>query len=110
MKIPILFLAALMVAAPAGAQDLPAEVAKHVIDRCYTATAHFRLWKARRDGYRVPLTASTIIAELKSAEHTQPFIEKLVETVQGQERESRMRLYDIAFVECFLSSAGEGDL
>lgn len=70
MKIPMLFLAALMIAVPAGAQDLPAEVAKHVIDRCYTATAHFRLWKARSDGHRVPLTASTIIAELKSAKHT----------------------------------------
>ena len=109
MKTPMLFLAALMIAVPVSAQDLPAEVAKHVIDRCYTASAHFRLWKARSGGYQVPLTASAIVAELKRAEHTQPFIEKIVETVKGQERESRMRLYDIAFVECFLSSAGEGD-
>ena len=109
MKIPMLFLAALMIAVPVSAQDLQAEVAKHVIDRCYTASAHFRLWKARSDGYQVPLTASAIVAELKRAEHTQPFIEKLVETVRGQQPESRMQLYDIAFVECFLSSAGEGD-
>ena len=109
MKNPMLFLAALTIAVPVSAQDLTAEVSEHVIDRCYTASAHFRLWKARSDGYRVPLTASSVIAELKGAEHTQLFIEKLVETVQGQDRESRMRLYDIAFVECFLSSAGEGD-
>lgn len=47
-------------------------------------------------------------AELERAEHTRPFIDKLVETVKGKDRESRMRLYDIASVERFPSSAGEG--
>ena len=107
MKTPILILAALLIAGPAGAQDLRAEISDEVIDRCYKAAAHFRLWQARRGGHRVPLTAASIVAELKRAEHTEPFIEKLVETVEDEDRETRKRLYDIAFVECFLSSAGE---
>ena len=107
MKIPTLILAALLISGPAGAQDLRAEISDEVIDRCYEAAAHFRLWQARRGGHLVPLTAASVVAELKRAEHTEPFIEKLVETVEGKDRETRKRLYDIAFVECFLSSAGE---
>ena len=107
MKAPILILTALLISSPVSAQDLRAEISDEVIDRCYNAAAHFRLWQARRDGHRIPLTAASIVAELKQADHTEPFIAKLVETVKDEDRETRMRLYDIAFVECFLSSVGE---
>ena len=40
---------------------------------------------------------------LKTAPHTEHLITALAETVKGHDAETRARLYDIAFVECFLS-------
>ena len=108
MKTPTLILAALLISGPAGAQDLRAEISDEVIDRCYEAAAHFRLWQARSGGYLVPLTAASIVAELKRAEHTEGRSSK------SSSRRSKARIArpgggstTSRFVECFLSSAGE---
>ena len=110
MTTPILILASLLIAtAPVSAesQNYRAEITEHVVDRCYNAAASFRLWFARRKGYEVPLTAAEIVADLKRSAHTDTFVSNLVETVRGHDATTRMRLYDIAYVECFLASVGE---
>ena len=45
--------------------------------------------------------------ELRESEHTRRFIENLMETVSGLDAEARQRLYDIAYVECFLAGVKE---
>jgi len=113
MRVPSFFLVgftvvglcAVHVAATAQERHFRAEIVEHVVERCYTAAARYRIWRAGRDGHDVPLSVGAIVAELKRAEHTEPFIEKMMETVGDQDRVNRLRLYDIAFVECFLGSA-----
>lgn len=112
MRVPRFFLVGLAVvglfavhvAAAAQEGHFRAEVMEHVVDRCYTAAARYRIWRAGRDGHDVPLSVGAIVAELKRAGHTEPFIEKMMETVGDRDRLNRSRLYDIAFVECFLGS------
>ena len=44
-----------------------------------------------------------MLEELRRAEHTERLIASLAELVEGKDREQRSALYDIAYVECFLS-------
>lgn len=94
--------AVLVAAAPvAKAEDLRAEIMARVVDRCYPATVRWRVMEARRKG-SVDLSETEMIHSLKTAPHTEHLITALAETVKGHDAETRARLYDIAFVECFL--------
>ena len=98
--------AVLVTAAPvAKAEDHRAEIMARVVDRCYPATVRWRVMEARRKG-NVDLSEAEMIHTLKTAPHTEHLITALAETVKGHDAETRARLYDIAFVECFLSGVG----
>ena len=110
MTTPILILTSLLIAtAPVSteSQNHRDEITDHVVDRCYNEAASFRLWLARRNGHETTLTVDEIVDDLKRSAHTNTFISNLVETVRGHDATTRMRLYDIAYVECFLASVGE---
>ena len=95
--------AVLVTAAPvAKAEEHRDEIIARVVDRCYPATVRWRLLEARRKG-NVDLSEAEMIRTLKAAPHTERLITALAETVQGHDAQTRARLYDIAFVECFLS-------
>ena len=101
--------AVLVAAAPvAKAEDHRAEIMARVVDRCYPATVRWRLLEARRKGNAGISEADMIrtIRTLKAAPHTERLITALAETVRGHDAQTRARLYDIAFVECFLSGVG----
>ena len=105
MRIPALLAAALLAAAPiAKAQDYRAEIMAKVVDRCYAATIRYKLLVARKT-HRIDIPEATILRSLKEEEHTERLIASLAEMVTGKDRSDRMRLYDIAYVECFLSGA-----
>ena len=98
--------AVLVTAAPVTkAEDHRAEIMARVVDRCYPATVRWRLLEARRQG-NAGFSEAEMIRTLKAAPHTERLITGLAETVRGHDPETRARLYDIAFVECFLSGAG----
>lgn len=98
--------AVLVTAGPvAKAEEHRAEIMARVIDRCYPATVRWRILEARRKGY-VDFSEAVMIRTLKAAPHTERLITALAETVRGHDAQTRARLYDIAFVECFLSGAG----
>ena len=107
MRIPTTFLlAALLIAAPvAQAQDFREEIMAEVIDRCYPATIRYKLKEARRTQH-IDISEAAMLEELKRAEHTERLIGSLAELVEGRGREERSRLYDIAYVQCFLSGVG----
>ena len=98
--------AALVTAAPvAKAEDYRAEIVARVVDRCYPATVRWRLLEARRKG-AVDFSEAEMIRTLKVAPHTEHLVTSLAETVRGHDAQTRARLYDIAFVECFPSGIG----
>ena len=98
--------AVLVTAAPvAKAEDHRTEIMARVVDRCYPATVRWRLWEARRKG-NAGFSEAEMIRSLKAAPHTEHLITALAETVRGHDAQTRARLYDIAFVECFLSGVG----
>ena len=102
----MMFSAVLVTAAPvAKAEEHRAEITARVVDRCYPATVRWRLMEARRKGY-VDFSEAEMIRTLKAAPHTERLITALAETVKGHDAQTRARLYDIAFVECFLRGAG----
>ena len=107
MRNPTTFLlAALLIAAPvAQAQDYREEIMAEVIDRCYPATIRYKLKEARRTQH-IDISEAAMLEELKRAEHTERLIGSLAELVEGRDREERSRLYDIAYVQCFLSGVG----
>lgn len=98
--------AVLATAAPvANAEDHRAEIMARVVDRCYPATVRWRVMEARRKG-GAGFSEAEMIRTLKAAPHTERLITDLAETVRGHDAETRARLYDIAYVECFLSGVG----
>ena len=111
MRIPTTFLlATLLIAAPDGqALDYRAEIMAEVIDRCYPATVHFRLMLAGRTGRidasdaEMAKASVAMVKALKAEEHTERFITSLAEVVREKDWEERKRLYDIAYVNCFVS-------
>ena len=107
MRIPTTFLlAALLIAAPvAQAQDYREEILAKVIDRCYPATIRYKLKVVRRT-QNIDISEAAMLEELKRAEHTERLIGSLAELVAGRDPEERSRLYDIAYVQCFLSGVG----
>ena len=95
---------ALLLAGTAGAseQAYRAEIMEHVIDRCYRATVRYHAM-VRAPERRNVAAESEMVQRLKAASHTEHLITTLTETVQGTDREQRKILYDIAFVNCFVS-------
>ena len=102
MMRPTLLLAALLAAASAGADGLRAEILERVVDRCYTATVRYHALVRQPDG-RNPAGEARLVEALESAPHTERLIASLAETVRGLDVDERARLYDIAFVNCFVS-------
>ena len=51
----------------------------------------------------LPLVALLAAEALKAAPHTERLIGDLAETVRGLDAGERERLYDVAFVQCFVS-------
>ena len=107
MRMPTTFLlAALLIAAPvAQAQDYREDILAKVIDRCYPATIRYKLKVARRIQH-IDISEAAMLEELKRADHTERLIGSLAALVDGRDREERFRLYDIAYVQCFLSGVG----
>ena len=96
--------AALLLAGTANtsAQDYRAEIMEQVIDRCYRATIRYHAMVRTPD--RLNVAAETaMLRTLKAAPHTEHLLAALTETVRGKDREQRKILYDIAFVNCFVS-------
>lgn len=102
MMRPALLLAALLAPLAAGADALRAEIIERVVDRCYTATVRYHAL-VREPGTRNPAGEARLVEALKSAPHTERLIANLAETVRGLDTDERERLYDVAFVECFVS-------
>ena len=101
----IALLLSLAIAGNSPAQDYRAEIEAGVIDRCYRATARWRLHLARQT-HDISITEEEIVRVLRDAPHTESLIAALTKTVSGKPREARQVLYDIAYVECFLKGAG----
>ena len=97
-----LLLASLLGAAPAGADTLRAETIERVVDRCYTATVRYHAL-VRAPDERNRAGEARLVEALKAAPHTERLIAGLAETVRNLEPEEPERLYDIAFVNCFVS-------
>lgn len=89
-------------AAGASAQDHRAEIMEQVIDRCYRATVSYYAM-VRAPKRRNATAESEMVRILKDAPHTQHLLAALTETVRGKDSEQRRALYDIAFVNCFVS-------
>lgn len=104
MRFPTTFLlVALLVGAPAAqAQDHREEIVAAVIDRCILATIRYKLLEARLT-QPVVIAEAAMLEDLRRAEHTERLIASLAKLVEGKDREQRSALYDIAYVECFLS-------
>ena len=88
----------------ASAQDYRAEITEHVVDRCYRATVHFHAMVRAPDAPNV-VGEDELVRILKAAPHTERLAAELAETVRNKDRAQRMNLYDIAFVNCFLSGS-----
>ena len=101
----IALLLSLAIAGNSPAQGTRTEIEAEVIDRCYRATARWRLHLARQT-HDISITEEEIVRVLRDAPHTEPLIAALTKTVSGKPREARQALYDIAYVECFLEGAG----
>lgn len=110
MPIPIIIMLAtlLVTTTSTQAQDYREEIMTEVVDRCYPATVRYRLLMARRTG-RIDATDAELAAllpemvkTLKAGPHTQRLVDALTEIVRGKERVDRKRLYDIAYVNCFV--------
>ena len=97
-----LLLASLLGATAAGADTLRAETIERVVDRCYTATVRYHAL-ARAPGERNRAGETHLVEALKAAPHTERLIAGLAVTVRDLEPEERERLYDLAFVNCFVS-------
>ena len=108
MMLRTLACAALLVAGTAGAsaQDHRAEIMEHVVDRCYRATVHFHAM-VRAPGSPNVAGEDELVRILKDAPHTERLVAALAKTVQGKDRAQRTSLYDIAFVNCFVSGSEE---
>lgn len=88
--------------ASAPAQDYRAETIKQVIDRCYRTTVRYHAM-VRAPERRNAAAEAEMVRRLKAAPHTERLIAALTETVRGKDHEQRKTLYDIAFVNCFVS-------
>lgn len=97
-----LLLASLLGAAATGADTLRAEIIERVVDRCYMAAVRYYAL-VRTPDERNRAGEARLVEALKAAPHTEPLIAGLAETVRDLEPEERERLYDIAFVNCFVS-------
>lgn len=107
MRIPALFTAALLTVAPfAYAENYRAEIMAEVVDRCYTATIRYKLLVARQT-HRIDIPEATMLQTLKNEDHTERLIASPSELVEGKSWKDRSRLYNVAYVECFLSGAGQ---
>ena len=97
---------ALLLAGTAGAsaQDYRAEIMEQVVDRCYRTTVGFHAM-VRAPEHRNVAGEAELVQRLKAAPHTERLLAALTETVRGKDREQRKTLYDIAFVNCFVSGA-----
>ena len=97
---------ALLIAGTAGAsaQDYRAEIMEHVVDRCYRATVHFHAMIRAPDSPNLA-GEDELVRMLKAAPHTERLVAALTETVRGKDHEQRTNLYDIAFVNCFVSGS-----
>ena len=95
---------ALLLAGTAGAsaQDYRAEIVEQVIDRCYRTTVRYHAMVRAPDRRNVA-AETAMVQRLKAAPHTERLLAALTETVRGKRREQRKILYDIAFVNCFVS-------
>ena len=100
----ILVCSALLLAGAAGAsaQDYRAEIMEQVVDRCYRTTVRYHAM-VRAPEHRNDAAETELVRILKAAPHTERLIAALTETAQGKGREQRQTLYDIAFVNCFVS-------
>ena len=97
---------ALLIAGTVGAsaQDYRTEIMEHVVDRCYRATVHFHAMVRAPDSPNVTGEVE-LVQLLKAAPHTERLVAALTETVRGKDRAQRTNLYDIAFVNCFVSGS-----
>ena len=102
MKPKLLPLVALLAAGPAGAEGLRAEIVERVVERCYAATVRYHAL-VRRPGHHDRAAEARLVEALKAAPHTERLIGDLAETVRGLDAGERERLYDVAFVQCFVS-------
>ena len=91
--------------AAASAQDPKSEIIERVVDRCNLSTLAFERYSRNIHFSKAELYS--MATELRESEHTRQFIENLMETVSGLDAEARQRLYDIAYVECFLAGVKE---
>ena len=104
MKERVLACVALLVAGTAGAsaQDYRTEIMEQVVDRCYRTTVRYHAMVRAPERRNVAAEAE-MVQILEAAPHTERLIAALTETVQGKDRDQRQILYDIAFVNCFIS-------
>lgn len=99
---------ALLIAGTAGvsAQDYRAEIMEQVVDRCYRATVRYHAM-VRDPGRRNVADEDAMVRILKAAPHTERLVTALTETIRGKGPEQRSNLYDIAFVNCFVSGSDD---
>ena len=102
MKPKLLPLVTLLAAGPAGAEGLRVEIVEWVVERCYEATVRYHAL-VRRPRQRDRVAEARLVEALKAAPHTGRLIADLAETVRGLDAGERERLYDVAFVQCFVS-------
>ena len=89
------------------AQDIRDEIEARVVERCAYATVMYEAWLRQGEtGRRASRSAVDRMANiLIESESSERLVESLLETVRGVGLESRMNLYDIAYVNCFLKGA-----
>ena len=108
MRLAIFLLAlVLLAAAPGWADEVRGEIHSRVIERCAHATvayrAHLRYQLSGRQLSRA--SAARMAHSLIRSESSARLVERMHETVRGRNSAERERLYDIAYVNCFLAGA-----
>ena len=104
MKPKLLPLVTLLAAGPAGRKGCGRKSSSGLSSAATRRRCATTRWCAPRPGHQDRVAEAHLVEALKAAPHTERLIADLAETVRGLDAGERERLYDVAFVQCFVSS------